>query len=182
MFCISWIVRTSELSKRFIYPAHHCHVSCHACTCMYNTSTVWQTLHLLRLRTRSKMRGTVGLPIAHSLRPEHRHIQSIFTCKIKKDICAFLFSRWCNFVKISTTQNIPRLQRCRVTIVTPSCKSPSRKSLIRQFFYIEYDVAILWWLQGLCGCYGIYIPLFFMKIALRGSYMTTWCVGVTAQH
>ena len=55
--------------------------------------------------------------------------------------------------------------------VTPSRKSPSHKRHTRQFLQ-KWDAAILWQLRGLRGCYQVYIPLFFMKIALCGSYTT----------
>ena len=62
-------------------------------------------------------------------------------------------------------------------------KAPSRKSHVRQFSQnwakIEQDLPISWQLRGLCGCYGVYVRLFFAKIALRGSYGTVLREGVT---
>ena len=37
----------------------------------------------------------------------------------------------------------------------------------------------MWLLQGLCGCYGVYVPLFFLKIAVRGSFGTALRDGMT---
>ena len=37
------------------------------------------------------------------------------------------------------------------------------------FHEIEWDVAISWQLQGLCGCYGVWVCILFANIALHGS-------------
>ena len=42
---------------------------------------------------------------------------------------------------------------------------------VKNIFW-EWNVAISWQLRGLSGCYGVYVQLFFAKIALRGSYGT----------
>ena len=41
-------------------------------------------------------------------------------------------------------------------------------------------VTVSWWLlRGLCGCYVVHVQLFFMKIALRWTYVTDLRQGVT---
>ena len=40
-------------------------------------------------------------------------------------------------------------------------------------------MAVLWQLRGLHGCYGVYIPIFFVKVALRCSCRMAVCEGLT---
>ena len=46
---------------------------------------------------------------------------------------------------------------------------------------IEWDIAILWQLQDLYGCYRVYV-LLFVKIALHGFYRASLCEGVTVPY
>ena len=45
-------------------------------------------------------------------------------------------------------------------VVTLSSESPSCETI---FPKIERDVAILWLLLDICGCYGVYVKLFFQE-------------------
>ena len=53
--------------------------------------------------------------------------------------------------------------------VTSPRNNPPRKSHVKT---IEWEVSNSWQLRGLSDCYGVYVPLFFAKISLRGSYGT----------
>ena len=70
--------------------------------------------------------------------------------------------------------------------VTPSHKSPSCKSHVRLCLWNGmghgFLVAVLvstWLLQGLHGCYGVHVSLFFFWIASCGSYGMAFREGVT---
>ena len=51
------------------------------------------------------------------------------------------------------------------------------RATLDNFHKMDWDVAISWQLQSLCGCYGVYVSL--SKFALLGSYGMVLRVEVT---
>ena len=84
--------------------------------------------------------------------------------------------------EVFSTSNVcvGQLLRRDYAAVTPSCKSPFRQSHIRKITWnwVEcgYLVAItgsMWMLQGICGCYRVYVAVtgsMWMLQGLRGCY------------
>ena len=71
---------------------------------------------------------------------------------------------------------------CRGAVGVLVLKARPVRATWDDFLEIEWDhwdVAISWWLRSLRVCYGVFVPLFYAKVALHGSYGTDLREGVT---